>query len=86
MILQQEAETIHATNIQLLLYSQSVALGLLVGLLTSGFEHPADIFEDARDVAFAAFEVLLLLHRANFFAGVRRASPATQFMSFSDVT
>ena len=38
MILQQEIETIHASNVHLLLYSQPVGLGLLVELLTSGVE------------------------------------------------
>ena len=42
---------------------------LLVELLTSGAEHPSDILADARDFASDAFEVLPLLHRANFFSG-----------------
>ena len=54
---------------QLLLHSQPVGLGLLVGLQTSTVEHPADILEDVHDVAVDAFQVLPLIHRANFFSG-----------------
>ena len=60
--LQQETETIHVSNVQLLLRSQRVELGLLIEVLTSGVEHPADILAHARDFAFDAFDVLPLLH------------------------
>ena len=66
MILQQTIETTHVSNVQFLLYSQPVALGLLVELLTSGVEYPAEILADPRDFAFDAFEVQSLLHGANF--------------------
>ena len=59
---QKETETIHVSNVQLLLRSQRVELGLLIEVLTSGVEHPADILADARDFAYDAFEVLPLLH------------------------
>ena len=69
VILQQESEPTHVSIFQLLLHSQPVGLGLLVELLISGAEHPADIVADAHDFAFDAFEVLPLPHRANFFSG-----------------
>ena len=61
-ILLQETDTIHVSNSQLLLHLQPVGLGLLVELLTSGAEHPADVLANARDFAFNASEALPLLH------------------------
>ena len=69
-----ETDSTHVSTFPFLLYSQPVGLGLLVGLLTSGVEHPAGFLADARDFASDAFEILSLLHRVNFFSGfpVRR--------------
>ena len=50
VILQEETETTHVQNFQLLLFSQAVGLALIVELLRSGVEHPADILADARDL------------------------------------
>ena len=50
---------------QISFYSQPVRLGLPVA---PGVEHLADILADARALAFDAFEVLPLLHRAHFFS------------------
>ena len=74
LILQQESETVRVSNVQLLLFSQPVGLGLLVELQTSGVEHSAANLAAVRDLAFDASEVLLLLHWAKFFSGfpVRR--------------
>ena len=48
VIIQQETETQYISqSFNFLLYSQAVAVGLLVELLTSGVEHPADILADA---------------------------------------
>ena len=64
----------HVSKFQTLLYSQTVRIGLLVELLTSGAEHRADILADARDFAFDAIDVLpLRKFRLWFFS----ASPAT---------
>ena len=49
--------------------SQTVGFGLLLELLTNDAELAADILADARDFAADAFEVLSLLHLANFFSG-----------------
>ena len=77
-ILQKETETIHVSMFRLVLYSQPVGLGRLIELLTSGVEHPADIFSDAGDFAFDAFEVLPLLHQLNkLLLWFPSASPAT---------
>ena len=54
-------QTIHVSNVQLLLCSQPVGFGLLVEVLTSN-KHPADVLADARDFASDASEVMSLLH------------------------
>ena len=54
--LQQETETAHVSNFQLLRYSQLVGLGLVVGFLANGVKHHADILEDARDFTLHALK------------------------------
>ena len=54
-VLQQETETIHVSDFQLL-HSQPVGLGLLVELLTRAVERSAVILADVRNFAFDTFE------------------------------
>ena len=61
VILQQETDTRQLMSQIFNLFG----LGLVVELLTSAVEHPADILADAREFAFGVFEVQPLLQQAS---------------------
>ena len=83
VILQQQTGTTHVSTFQLLLCSPPVGLGLLVGLLTSGVEHPANIVADAHDFVFEGSSAVASLGKLLIWFS--SASPATPFISFNFV-
>ena len=83
MIHQQETETIHVSCLQLLFFSQTFRLGLLVELRTGGVERPDDMLADAPDFEFLVpLKLLSFASLSKFLLWFSSASPVKLLIPF----